>query len=502
MSSKLFSVEIERSCLSAMLNYKDEVIDFVPFVSEDHFYFNPHKVIFLTIKNLIMSGANIDIVIVVEKLISIGINKVEDIDILDYIEILQKLDSLNSDSIPEYFKVLQKYFNARQLTSTAARINDFVHKNINKSSQELMTGAEKIFGDKVNEFSSENDPLDLFSGLMEEVENRGNEPKEDGISCPYNNLRRLYGNFLKGGLYVWAAPAKAGKSTLLLDILKKTCNGKTVKGLYLDTELTFEQQRLRLASSLSGVSEYYIRTGKFRKDAEMMKKVRAIWPIVAKLEGSIDHIYIGGKDFQEVVSLIRRWTYKHIHGEQQGVVVFDYLKLSGEKMNDANKEYQIIYDKANKLKELAQELKMPILGAIQTNGDGDIAMSKRVRWIVDMLAIFRRKTNEELQLYGDKFGSHIMCVTESRFQGEDAMGFADLVKFPDGKYHRMFLNFNVNNFNLEECGNATDVVEFLGSNVNLSEEEDQELTPRKNKSVEEFQSKRDYKLKMFDKTPF
>lgn len=474
MAAKLYSQEIERSCIASMLNFSNKVIDFIPYITEDHFYFEPHKILFLTVKNLILSGSHVDTIIVSEKLAQIGIHRVDDIDIMDYIKILQRLDALNEESIGEYFQILQKYYHARQLTSTANKIREFVDKNISKGSQELMSGAEKIFGEKVNSFASENEPLDLFAGLIEEVENRGNEPREDGIVPPYNNFKRLYGNFLNGALYIFAAAAKSGKSTLLLDILKKTCNGKTHKGLYLDTELTYEQQRLRLVSSLSGVPEFYIRYGKFRLDKDMLRKVRDVWPVAKAMLNAIDHIYIGGKDFQEVISIIRRWYYKNIQDGMKGLVVFDYLKLSGEKMNDANKEYQIIYDKANKLKELAQELQVPILGAIQTNGDGDIAMSKRVRWIVDMLAVFKKKTVEELELFGDRFGSHSMCVTESRFQGEDTMGFADLVKFPDGKYHRMFLNFNIENFNLEERGNAIDVAEFLKSEVNHEEEEKEE----------------------------
>ncbi len=490
MAAKLYSQEIERSCLSSMFNFSDKVIDFIPHITEEHFYFQPHRVLFLTVKNLIMAGSHVDSIIVAEKLTAIGVSKVDDIDIIDYISVLQRLDSINVDSIGQYFQILQKYFNARQLVNTSNRIQDFVVKNISKTSQELMFGAEKIFADKINAFSSDNEPMDLFAGLMEEVENRGNEPREDGVVPPYNNYKRLYGNFLKGALYIWAAAAKSGKSTLLLDILKKTCDGKKVRGLYLDTELTYEQQRLRLVSSMSGVPEFYIRYGKFRLDKEMYRKVREIWPIVEKMLNSIHHIYIGGKDFQEVISIIRRWYYKNIQDGVSGLVVFDYLKLSGEKMDDANKEYQIIYDKANKLKELAQELQVPILGAIQTNGDGDIAMSKRVRWIVDMLAIFKKKSTEELQLYGDRFGSHSMCITESRFQGEDTMGFADLVKFPDGKYHRMFLNFNIDNFNLEERGNASDVAEFMKTVVDLDEEE---------KEPEEKSVGRQYRL---NKTPF
>lgn len=493
MANKLFSVEIERSCLASMLNHKDLVVDFIPFINEDHFYFAPHKVIFLTIKNLIMSGSNIDIVIVVEKLTSIGLYKVEDIDILDYLEILQRLDSLNEDSIPEYFKVLQKYFNARQITQVANKINDFVQKNINKTSQELMVGAEKIFGEKVNNFTSENDPLDLFSGLMEEVEARGNEPEEKGIICPYDSLRDAYGNYGNGKLYLIAAPTGEGKSTIMMDLAIKTSQKNKIKALYLDSEMKSQEQRLRLTSALSGVNPWYIETGFWRQSKEMLSKVRDIWPKVKKMEGCIDHIYTGSMSMEEVTSLTRRWYYKNKSENENLIIFYDYIKLNNthDKPEAHFKEYQIIGAKTDKLKVLAQELNCPIIAGLQTNAELNLSLSKQTAWFSDFVAILRKKNPEELQEHGNKFGTHIMSVIKGRSQGRHAQGFKDLIKLPNGKYSKIFFNFEFENFNVIEKGTLEDILKLQESEVDLKEE-----------IIEEKSDKKRYDLKMFNKTTY
>ena len=474
MAVKLYSTEIERSCIASMFNFSDKVIDFIPHITEDHFYFEPHKILFLTVKNLILGGSHVDVVIVSEKLAQIGIHRVEDIDIIDYIKILQRLDSLNEDSIGEYFKVLQKYYHARQLTQTAFKINEFVSKNISKGSQELMSGAEKIFGEKVNTYKQDSQPVDLAKGLIDELESLGNNPEEVGIKCPYNELRKAYGNFDNGTLNIILAPTGQGKSTIMLDIARKCSKQGEIRSLYLDSEMKTKEQRVRLAAAFSGVNPWYISNGYWRKSQEMTTKVRDAWKEIQKIEDCIDHLYVGDLDLTEVLSIVRRWYYKNIHEGMQCLVFYDYIKLnfSHEKPSESFKEYQIIGSKADKLKLIAQELDVPVIAGLQTNHENQASLSKQTMWYCDKMSLFRAKTPEELEEYGPDFGSHIMKLMKGRSQGQDAAGFKDLVKLPSGKYEKMFFNFDLNNFNVEEKGSLLDILKVLEDKVD--HEEDQE----------------------------
>lgn len=494
MAAKLYSQEIERSCIASMLNFSNKVIDFIPYITEDHFYFEPHKILFLTVKNLILGGSHVDTIIVSEKLAQIGIHRVDDIDIMDYIKILQRLDALNEESIGEYFQILQKYYHARQLTSTANKIREFVDKNISKGSQELMCGAEKIFGEKVNSYKTDSQPVDLAKDLIEELEAIGNEPKEIGIPCPYNELRKAYGNFTNGTLNIILAPTGQGKSSIMLDIARKCSKKNEVRSLYLDTEMSTKEQRIRLAASISGVNPWYLENGYWRKDGDMLRKVRDSWPKVKEMEESVDHLYVGDLDLSEVLSIVRRWYYRNIHDGMQCLIFYDYIKLnfSHEKPSESFKEYQIIGSKADKLKLLAQELQIPVIAGLQTNHENQASLSKQTMWYCDKMALLRAKTPEELEQYGPDFGSHILKLMKGRSQGQDAAGFKDLVKLPSGKYEKMFFNFDLNNFNVEERGSLLDILKVLENQVDHSEDQE-------NKDDKPSRSGRTYNL---NKTPF
>ncbi len=99
-------------------------------------------------------------------------------------------------------------------------------------------------------------------------------------------------------------------------------------------------------------------------------------------------------------------------------------------------------------------------------------MSKQLKWFCNFLAIFRRKTPEELSLDGDKFGTHRMTVTESRNQGADAMGHKDVVKNLEGKYEQMYINYEIKDFNVEEKGTLEDIISAKSEEIEVEEEED------------------------------
>ena len=89
-----------------------------------------------------------------------------------------------------------------------------------------------------------------------------------------------------------------------------------------------------------------------------------------------------------------------------------------------------------------------------------ISLSDRLQWFASFVAIFRRKTLDELALDGQQFGTHKLIPTKTRFQGREAAGHQDLVRRLDatGKetWAQNYLNYNVQNFKIEERGSFLD----------------------------------------------
>jgi hypothetical protein len=90
-----------------------------------------------------------------------------------------------------------------------------------------------------------------------------------------------------------------------------------------------------------------------------------------------------------------------------------------------------------------------------------ISLSDRLQWFASFVAIFRRKTLDELALDGQQFGTHKLIPTKTRFQGREAAGHQDLVRRLDatGKetWAQNYLNYNVQNFKIEERGSLHDI---------------------------------------------
>jgi hypothetical protein len=167
------------------------------------------------------------------------------------------------------------------------------------------------------------------------------------------------------------------------------------------------------------------------------------------------------------------------------VIIYDYIKLTGE--SDKNKqEYQLIGDKVNSLKQLSLELNVPILTACQLNRSAEngvddssaISQSDRLQWYASYVAIFRRKTVEEIAEDGQEFGSHKMIPLATRFQGRDSQGHHDLVRIQDGRsvrYQPNFISFNIANFNVQETGTLSEIVQARALRPDLNDSEDGEV---------------------------
>jgi hypothetical protein len=194
---------------------------------------------------------------------------------------------------------------------------------------------------------------------------------------------------------------------------------------------------------------------------------------------------VARKKTEEITSLIQRWYYGEVGRGNPAIVVYDYIKLTGE--SDGNKqEYQLIGEKVDKLKECHLRLNIPLLTACQLNRSAEggtddssaIAQSDRLQWFASQVGIFRRKTIEEQAEDGVQFGTHKYIELATRYQGKNARGHSNLVRVVDDRgrvtYKPNFINYKVENFQVSECGTLENIVNARNVDVNVFENENQE----------------------------
>jgi len=472
----IYSLQVERHVLSGLLKYQDLFADIDVFLSENDFFNDVHSTIYSVFKNIKYKGEIVDKVLLAEKIKNLGISFKDEINIFDYIDNLT-FSQITEQATMTACKELIKFRIRRELCQTADNLKEYVTKNTEDSLDEIISKIDGIYNKKISSYSENDTPINIFEGVEDLIEERGNSPKDEtGLITPYSEFNRMYGGLKNGNIYAIASRPGQGKSTWLNDICFKTAmNPKNkTKTLILDTEMQTVDIQLRMVASLSGVPVWYLETGNWRKNEEMTRKVREAWGKVKKYE--YFHYHVGNKNIDQICSIIRRWYLSKVGRGNQAMIAYDYIKLTGEKVGQNWAEHQAIGDKIDKLKRISEEIQCPVITAMQLNRTGEsfnrkgtevvddssvISLSDRLQWFASFVAIFRRKTLDELTLDGQTFGTHKLIPTKTRFQGKDAAGHQDLVRRLDSKgketWAQNYLNYQVENFNIEERGSLTDV---------------------------------------------
>jgi replicative DNA helicase len=474
----IYSSQVERHVLSGLIKYQNLFADVDVFLNESDFFHEVHSIVYAVYKNTRYKGEKVDKVLLAEKIKNLGISFKDDINIYDYIDNLS-FSQITEEATMAACKELVKLRIRREISQTADKLKTFVGKSGDEAIDKIISEADSIYNQKISSYISNDEPINLFEGVEDIIEEIGNNPKEEvGLVTSYPEFNRLYGGLKNGNIYAIVSRPGQGKSTWINDIcFNASINSKNkTKTLILDTEMQTFDIQLRMVSSLSGVPMWYLETGNWRRNEDMTKKVREAWVKVKNYE--YYHYHVGSKNIDQICSIIRRWYLSKVGRGNQALIAYDYVKLTGEKVGQNWAEHQAIGDKIDKLKRISEEIHCPVITAMQLNRTGEnfnrnssaviddssaIALSDRLQWFASFVAIFRRKTLDELALDGQQFGTHKLVPTKTRFQGKEAAGHQDLVRRLDatGKeiWAQNYLNYNVQNFKIEERGSLETIAQ-------------------------------------------
>lgn len=477
--SELYNIEVEKGFLSCLIQYPDSLAE-VSIINEKDF--SPiNGAIFKIISNEINKGKEVSTILLADKIKGYNI-QLEGVDAYDYLEAL-KLLPINEKEIESLAKQLKKLTVLREYEEIGKNIVKKARASKSEDFVDIVNGMDKMFNEKVNNFSnSDTQPVDLFQGIEELVEERGIDPREKGVICKSFPLFYKYFGSFRTGLWTFIARAKAGKTAFLLSLALDAVNSQeneNLKVLFVNTELSDTEMRFRVTSVITGINEHYLFSGLWRKNPEMVTKVREAYPIIQKLLNRLDHVYVGGKSFAEQMSIMRRWYRKSVsrYSNCRGMIVYDYIKLGAE-MGSNNKEYIVVGQKVDELKQLSQELDCPILTAGQANRSGEgrtdsskivedgsvVGLSDMINTLSNGVWILRKLTIDEKIKYGEDF-THTLKALYNRSLGSDLTG-TGLVKYLDEKgkimYENNFIRVNMNGFKIEEKGDLRQYMDDKG----------------------------------------
>lgn len=480
---KLDSKHLERHFLAGLFGSPEILPDIDAKISEEDFVYAPHKKIYGVLKSMILKNEPIEKVIVAQRITNLGCVFQDQINIYDYIENIT-FNKVNSKGTLSAADELIKLRCKRDLLEVARNLAECAQNSPAEDVSELIKEADNIYNNKISGLDSNHkNPENLFQEISEIVMERARNPMEDfGMATPFSEFNRMFGGLRSKNLYAIASRPGQGKSTFLNHMCLHVAKDNDVEALFLDTEMSTLEQQFRMVANISGVPLWYIETGKWTTNPEFSEKIKDALKKIEKYK--YYHYEVGNKDINQVVSIIRRWHLSKVGRGKKCFIVYDYLKMTGEKIGQNWAEHQVIGDKVDKLKKISEEIDAPIFTAVQLNRTGEsqnrrsenitddssaIALSDRLQWFASFVAIFRRKTNDEMALDGQEFGTHKLLPIKTRYQGKDPAGHQDLIRRrvletvrgePSivEKWANNYINYSVQNFSVEEKGSLRDVV--------------------------------------------
>lgn len=295
-----------------------------------------------------------------------------------------------------------------------------------------------------------------------------------GVSSGYPHYdKAIGGGFRRKSVNIIGARAKAGKSMLSINIGLHVASKLNIPVLYLDTEMSLEDQYSRMLANLSKVEINDIETGKFGKNRIKKSKITEAASKMKQIP--FDYCSIAGKPFEEIFSIMRKWVTKKVGYDENGrtnncLIIFDYLKLmSSDSITQNIQEYQALGFLLTNLHNFMVKYDVPCLAFMQLNRDGvtkegveAASGSDRIIWLCSNFSIYKQKAEEDLEECSDKYGTRKLVPVIAR-HGEglaagDYINFFFSGKTATVKEGKTYLEIKSSGENSDDTGYISDEI--------------------------------------------
>lgn len=356
------NIEAEQSLLCSLLLDKDAVVKIADKIFEKDFYSDKHKILFETMIDLYSRGEPIDILTLS--------NRLEEKNILNKIggrTFLAQLSnfSASSSNVVHYADIIKRKATLRRLQKAANEISILSFKE-EEEIDKLLDQAEKIIfsvsqSHLKNVFVSIDNLLTQAFDRIDDLHKQSGKLR--GLPTGFIDLDKLLAGLQKSDLIILAARPSVGKTSLALDIARKTAiKSKEGVGIF-SLEMSKEQLVDRMLCAQANVNLWKMRTGNL-SDSEDNDDFSKINQAMGKLSEA--PIYIddsSGCTIMEIRTKARRLQLE----KGLGLIIIDYLQLMEGRGKYSDNRVQEISEISRNLKGIARELNIPVLVLSQLN---------------------------------------------------------------------------------------------------------------------------------------
>ncbi len=326
-------------------------------INEDDFYHPQYGIIFRGIKELAVDSKPFDLVSICAKLTDMG--KLEAVGgqstVLQIIE-----DTASSANIYHYAKIIKNKSVLRGIVRTSMRITD-QGLNFVGDVEEFIDDVESSFFNLANETRT-NFVITLKEALKENLkrleEGKRAEGEILGLSTGFAALDKRLLGMQAGQMIIIAARPGMGKTAFVLNLAINSIKHSGLPVMLYSYEMLAPELSGRILSSEANIDSRKIRTNDYT-DSDLRNLGYAVQEL-SKLP-----IYINDSGATTLLD-IKSQARKVVSEQGLGMIVIDYLQLMQPHVKKSSREQEIA-EISRGIKELAKELKCPIIALSQLN---------------------------------------------------------------------------------------------------------------------------------------
>ena len=358
-----YNEQAEQACLGSALLSKDAMYSVLSSLQEDDFFEGRHQLIYRAIDNLRVRGVNVDTLTCAEELLNL-----KELDNIGGVEYLQLCcDSMVAfANLDHYINIVNDQSTLRKLLETIRQIDFKYHSEEIENINDFILKSEEMIKDaterrRVSTFKKTRDVAVEVEGIIRSTKELG-EDEVTGLNTGYEDINKVTQGFQISNLVILAARPAVGKTALALNFAYRAATRAKKPVAIFSLEMSSELLVRRLIASESLIPLKNLSTGQLNGE-QRLKLSDAV-----KRVGSAP-IYIDDTPGNKLMDIIAKSRKLQATEPELGLIVVDYLGLVETSGNKGDSRQEEVRKISLALKQLAMELKVPVLALSQLSRD-------------------------------------------------------------------------------------------------------------------------------------
>jgi replicative DNA helicase len=363
------NLEAEQSVLGAMLIDRDAVVSVTNVLQPEDFYADKHQQLYAAILSIFGRGEPVDLITVQDELRQRG--HLDDIGGLGYLTTLVNLVP-STANVQQYAMIVSQKASLRRLQTVARKIVDECYATEDIEST-MMEAEKSVFAvtqrRAAKGYVHIKDALVSAYGHLEFL--YSSKGRTTGVTTGFRDLDQMTSGLQPSDLIIIAARPSVGKTAFTLNVARNAAILGGAKVMFFSLEMGAEQLALRLLAAEAAVDGHKLRTGQLQ-DQDWTRLGTGLATLA---ESGIFIDDTPNCPLPDVRAKARRVSMEH----GLDLIMIDYLQLMSMPQRpgqQANRQ-QEISEISRSLKQLARELKVPVIALSQLSRSVEQRQDKR-----------------------------------------------------------------------------------------------------------------------------